>query len=336
MRHERISGRVNPTRRSDEWRDFVDLLRGARDYVRYFDPRYAQATRLVRRAYDIAPTEFVLFCERHPWMKRHWTLASRALSLCEELIPSEPDFEAFIREEAPDLVIVTPTRHLRVVSNRLRESGTSPRHSCGVHPFSWDNLTNKGLMRVQPDRVIVWNDIQRREAIELHGCVPDSVVIAGAARFDDFFARQPSTSRAEFYPGYGLDPARPMVLYLGSSQLTGPNEMELIRRWAESFRSSDDPTIRECSLLVRPHPALRTSWASVDMSDVGNVAISLEASRGADQELFDSLYHAHAAVGLNTSAMLNGDRRPARAHADHPRLRRRTGRHHALPLSRGG
>ena len=72
MRHERISGRVNPTRRSDDWRDFVDLLRGARDYVRYFDPRYAQATRLVRRAYDIAPTEFVLFCERNPWVKRHW------------------------------------------------------------------------------------------------------------------------------------------------------------------------------------------------------------------------------------------------------------------------
>jgi hypothetical protein len=30
----------------------------------------------------------------------------------------------------------------------------------------------------------------------------------------------------------------------------------------------------------------------------------LNASRNADQELFDSLYHAHAAVGLNTSAML--------------------------------
>jgi hypothetical protein len=33
MRHERISGRVNPTRRSDEWDEFVDLLRGARDYA---------------------------------------------------------------------------------------------------------------------------------------------------------------------------------------------------------------------------------------------------------------------------------------------------------------
>jgi hypothetical protein len=304
VRHERVSGRVNPTRRSDEWDEFVDLLRGARDYVRYFDPRYAQATRLVRRAYDIAPTEFVLFCERHPWVKRHWTLAARALALCEELIPAAPEFETFLRDEAPDILLVTPL----VTFESYQTDYVKAAHRLGIPvvfiPFSWDNLTNKGLMRVQPDRVIVWNDVQRREAIELHGCAPETVVIAGAARFDDFFARQPSTSRDEFLGAYGLDPTRPMVLYLGSSQLTGPNEMELIRRWADSFRSSDDPTIRECGILVRPHPALRTSWASVDMSDIGNIAVSLEASRGADQELFDSLYHAHAAVGLNTSAML--------------------------------
>jgi hypothetical protein len=304
IEHERVTGRVNPTQRADDWRDFVDLLRGARDYVRYFDPRYAQATRLVRRAYDIAPTEFVLFCERHPWVKRHWHAAARALALCEELIPVDPEFEVFLREEAPDLILVTPL----VTFESYQTDYVKAAHRLGIPvvfiPFSWDNLTNKGLMRVHPDRVIVWNDIQRREAVELHGCAPDDIVITGAARFDDFFARQPSTSRAEFLGTYGLDPARPMVLYLGSSQLTGPNEMELIRRWAESFRHSEDPTIRECSILVRPHPALRSSWTSVDMSDIGNIAVSLEASRGADQELFDSLYQAHAAVGLNTSAML--------------------------------
>jgi hypothetical protein len=304
IEHARISGRVNPTQRSDDWRDHVDLLRGARDYVRYFDPRYARATRLVRRAYDIAPTEVVRYCDRHPWVKQHWRTAARALAFCEQLIPSDPGFEAFLREERPDVVLVTPL----VTFESYQTDYVKAAHRLGIPvifiPFSWDNLTNKGLMRVQPDRVIVWNDVQRREAVDLHGCDPKHVVIVGAARFDDFFARRPATSRAEFFASYGLDPAKPMLLYLGSSQLTGPNEMELIRRWAESFRASEDATIRGCGILVRPHPALRASWTSVDMSALGNIAISLEASRGADQELFDSLYHAHAAVGLNTSAML--------------------------------
>ena len=304
IEHPRISGRVNPTQRVDEWRDFVDLLRGARDYVRYFDPRYAQATRLVRRAYEIAPTEFALFCEQHPWVKRHWRLAAGALALCEDLIPTDPDFEGFLEDERPDLILVTPL----VTFESYQTDYVKAAHRLGIPvvfiPFSWDNLTNKGLMRVRPDRVLVWNDVQGREAVDLHGCAPDSVVVTGAARFDDFFARTPGMARGEFLTQFGLDPARPVVLYLGSSQLTGPNEMELVRRWAESMRREGDETVRTSGILVRPHPAVRSSWESVDLSDLGQVGLSLDASRGGDQELFDSIVHAHAVVGLNTSAML--------------------------------
>jgi hypothetical protein len=304
VQHPRITGRVNPTQRSDAWRDVVDLLRGARDYVRYFDPRYASATRLVRRAYEIAPTEWVLYCERHPWVKRHWHAVSRALALCEALIPPDPAFVEFIREERPDLVLVTPL----VTFESYQTDYVKAAHALGVPivfiPFSWDNLTNKGLIRIQPDRVIVWNDIQQREAIDLHGCAPEDVVVTGAARFDDFFDRRPSVSRADFCAEYGLDPARPLILYLGSSQLTGPNEMELVRRWMESIRASVDPVLRGANILFRPHPALRNSYLSMDYSDLARVGVSLNASRGADQDLYDSLYHAHAAVGLNTSAML--------------------------------
>jgi len=304
VEHERISGRLNPTQRVDEWRDYVDLLRGARDYVRYFDPRFAHATRLIRRAYEIAPTEFVLFCERHPWIKRRWKLIGRTLAFCESLIPADGGFEAFLREEQPDLVLVTPL----VTFEAYQTDYVKAAHRLGIPvafiPFSWDNLTNKGLIRVHPDRVLVWNEIQRREAIELHGCSPETVVVTGAARFDEFFARTPATSRTEFFERFGLDPARPLVVYLGSSQLTGPNEMELVRRWAESLRSADAAVLRTCAILVRPHPAVRASWTSVDLSHLGHVAISLDASPAGDQELFDSVYHAHAAIGLNTSAML--------------------------------
>lgn len=304
IEHERISGRVNPTTRSDNWRDVVDLLRGARDYVRYFDPRYSQATRLVRRAYEIAPTEFVLFCERHPWVKRRWALVSKALAWAEQLVPSDPGFEEFLREERPDVVVVTPL----VTFESYQTDYVKAAHRLGVPvvfvPFSWDNLTNKGLMRVLPDRVLVWNDIQRREAIDLHGCPPENVLVVGAARFDDFFERTVSASRSELFAEFGLDPERPMVLYLGSSQLTGPNEMELVRRWVESIRGSADEVVRSCGILIRPHPALRSSWASVDFSGLGAVGVSLHARRDGDQELYDSLHHSHAAVGLNTSAML--------------------------------
>ena len=34
----------------------------------------------------------------------------------------------------------------------------------GFPVFSWDNLTTKGIIHVQPDRVFVWNEVQKREA----------------------------------------------------------------------------------------------------------------------------------------------------------------------------
>jgi hypothetical protein len=299
-----VTGRENPTARSDDWRHYVDGLRGARDYLRYLAPEFEHATRLARRAYEIAPTGFALFCKHHPWVKRHARLEAKVLAYCETLIPSDPGIERFILEEKPDLMLVTPL----VTFESYQSDYVKAAHRLGIPigflPFSWDNLTNKGLMRVRPDRVLVWNEVQRAEAVEFHGARPETVVVTGAARFDDFFSRVPSGSRAEFCTQYGLDPARPFVLYLGSSQLTGPNEMELVRRWSESIRRSADPVVRSCGMLIRPHPAVRASWTAVDLSSLGNVALSLEASRGADQELFDSLHHAHAAIGLNTSAML--------------------------------
>ena len=40
--------------------------------------------------------------------------------------------------------------------------------ACGIRTAaciaSWDNLTNKGLLRIEPDLVVVWNEAQRREA----------------------------------------------------------------------------------------------------------------------------------------------------------------------------
>jgi hypothetical protein len=41
------------------------------------------------------------------------------------------------------------------------------------------NLTNRGLIRVEPDRVLVWSDIQRKEATELHSVSSERVVVTG-------------------------------------------------------------------------------------------------------------------------------------------------------------
>jgi hypothetical protein len=169
--------------------------------------------------------------------------------------------------------------------------------------FSWDNLTNRGLVRVPPDRVIVWNDHQKREAITYHGVQSETVVVTGAPRFDDFFAMRPSTTREEFCSRSGLDPSRPFILYLCSSPFVAPNEVDFVRRWMAAVRQ--DPALATCGLLVRPHPANEEPWEQVRLTDVGNASVWTEPSKmQADPSLYDSLFHCAAVVGLNTSAMI--------------------------------
>ena len=304
--HPRISVGEAPSARGDEWRDLVEPIRVARDYARYFDPRFAGAGRLRRRAEVKAGNlagGFKRFCESRPWVRRQWRLVGRALGLVEDLVPSDGAFEAFLRAEQPDLVLVTPL----IQYGSYQTDYVKAAHALGLPiallVFSWDNLTNKGLIRVIPDRVLVWNETQHREAVDLHGVPPERVVLTGAPRFDEFFAMRPSTTREEFCAAAGLDPARPFVLYLCSSRFVAGREVEFVRRWIGELRRAADPPLRTCGILIRPYPILIDQWRGFAPPD--DVAVWRQPRTvNADPSLYDSLYHAAAVVGLNTSAMI--------------------------------
>ena len=294
-----------PTERVDRWAPIAEPLRRTRDRLRFFDPRYAHAGKLAQRAVQHTPEAWNDFVARHTWVQRQWKLAQRGLAAAEDALPPDPDFLRFVRQQAPDVVLVTPL----VEFGSYQTDYVKCAHWLGIPvaylPFSWDNLTNRGLIRVFPDRALVWNRHQRKEAIEMHGMPPDRVVIAGAPRFDTFFRMTPSTSREDFCGRLSLDPGRPLLLYVCSSGFVAPHEVAFVRRWVESLRRADAAWLRECAVLIRPHPAYQEDWAAADLSDLPGVAVwAQRSSLNADRGLYDSLTHATAVVGLNTSAMI--------------------------------
>jgi FkbM family methyltransferase len=146
------------------------------------------------------------------------------------------------------------------------------------------------------------------------------VVVAGAPRFDEFFALEPQVSREGFYTPLRLDPARPTLLYLCSSRFIAAHELEFIRRWLAALRSSGG-TLDRCNVIVRPHPdvvlvdggpepeavtwpAMRqaTGWVQRPFDDPA--ALVLRTTYGTPQAFYECLHHARAVVALNTSAEL--------------------------------
>lgn len=294
-------------------RFWIRMARGARaciDYLRYLTPEYRRTPALKARADEKTPKSFQRLC-RLPFVSSAAgrRLLAAALALIERAIPSDPLVEDEIARAQPDVVLVSPLVDFASDQVDVVKSAQALGLRTALCVHSWDNLTNKGLIRVLPDRVFVWNEVQRREAVTMHGVGEAEVVATGAATYDQWFARTPSRTREEFCRQVGLDAARPFFVYLCSSPFIAANEAEFIERWLEEVRSSADPDLARAGILVRPHPENRQPWHRVDLSKYDNVAIwprggANPVDAASKDDYFDSLYHSAGAVGVNTSALI--------------------------------
>src|SRR5215211_385853 len=163
--------------RDDRWVALVSALRRSIDYLRYLTPLYAKAPKLRARREWQAP-ELVVALTRLPLLRgpRGIALLSRLLRLIDRTVPDSAAITEFIREQHPDLVLVTPLVSEPTQADYVRAAAVMGVRS-GLCVASWDNLTNKGLIRVLPGRVYVWNGDQLKEAVELHGVPRERVVV---------------------------------------------------------------------------------------------------------------------------------------------------------------
>jgi hypothetical protein len=171
-------------------------------------------------------------------------------------------------------------------------------------------LSSKALIRVVPDTVIVWNETQREEAQRFHGIEPERVLVTGAQCFDTWFDRVPTRDRQAFGVRAGVDVGQPFLLYVCSALFkNSPPEVAFVRRWIAAIRAAEDRRVRDVPILVRPHPQRVEEWEGTtaeQLDATGRTTLwgsnPIDADGRADY--FDSMYHAAAVIGLNTSALV--------------------------------
>ena len=319
-----------PHKRSDEWATLVSTVRRGGDYLRYLEPAYAGATKLRARAFEKLLHSISRGARE---AQDGWSEIGRGITpeeqrrlasmvrLVEHAIPSDPRQNAFIEADRPDAVLVSPLIDLGSAQTDVIKSARHLGIPTGMVLYSWDNLSTKGGLHVAPDRMFVWNELQRKEAELLHGYPPDRTIATGAPRFDDFFRLQAATTREQFLTPLGLPPARTTLLYLGSSKfVVTDSELPFIREWIRRIRASHDAALRDCNIIVRPHPDVKAwegegsvqpvRWPGIDgkgevsrpFDDPHAVVVRTHYRRA--QAFFDTLHHSAAVVGLNTSASL--------------------------------
>lgn len=296
-----------PSLDAQPWFRLARKLRSASDYVRFHESAFAtfRKTRLTLR--ERIPRGVLRLMDAGGEKSAAVRGAiGRILRVSEALMPiSGPSLE-FIASHDPDVVLLASVTAWRLPQiDHLRAARALGRRTC-ICVFSWDHLSSKALLRKIPDRILLWNDTQKREAVEWHGMPADRIVVTGAQCYDQWFDRTPSRDRASFCRTVGLSPDAPFLLYVCSVMTPNPYESKFVLRWIEEIRRSSDPALRNAGILVRPHPERLDEWQGVSLERFGNVALygRNPVSPDSQADYFDSLYHSHAVIGLVTSAFL--------------------------------
>lgn len=163
---------------------------------------------------------------------------------------SHPAMERLFDEHQPELVVCA---NPGLVFSEVPLMRTARRR--GVRSMiidaSWDNFTNKLLPVRQADRLVVWNEIMKEQAVSLHGYAPEAVKVAGAPQFDVHFKPQVRVTRDEFFKRIGADPSRKLIALTTTPPVLYPHHSHVLRALVAGM---DHGTLANAQVLVRLHP----------------------------------------------------------------------------------
>jgi CDP-glycerol glycerophosphotransferase (TagB/SpsB family) len=108
----------------------------------------------------------------------------KLIRLAEKISYHHSTFEMLFNEYKPDLVFSTDIQSETDIAMLIEA------HKRGINTVgmvrSWDNLTSKGLIRIVPERLLVWNDIIKGEAINLHDINEMAISVVGIPHYDEY------------------------------------------------------------------------------------------------------------------------------------------------------
>lgn len=305
-----VSWSTLPSRKGEPWLEQSRSLRVLNDALRYRLPMYDQAEKLRERATRRLSSDQARVARLRFW---RWPFANKVgsavLNHLDACLPPSDVILSDVLAELPDLILVSPLVDFGSEQVDYIKVGRLLGIPSVLAVNSWDNLTNKGRIRLQPDHIFVWNEIQRDEAVHYHGSRREDVTVTGAPVYDRWFDRGPGQPAADFKRRVGLDPSRSYLLYLCSSPFVAEHEALFVERWLTWIRAASDPSLRDIEVLIRPHPENRQPWGRLEAMGLTGVRVwpATGESPTRDQaanDYFNSICHSRAVVGINSSGLI--------------------------------
>lgn len=108
---------------------------------------------------------------------------------------------------------------------------------------NWDNISSKSVLWAKPDRLLVWGEQTKQQAIKIQGFDPNKISLVGTSRFDQYFKQRSNTIPSHFNFNY--------ILFVGFSLPF--NEARLVKI-IDDILTRNKNIFGDTKLVYRPHP----------------------------------------------------------------------------------
>jgi CDP-glycerol:poly(glycerophosphate) glycerophosphotransferase len=221
---------------------------------------------------------------------------------------AHPGAEALFEKHQPVMLVTSNPGLILAEVPLLRTAVRRRVWSVAIDP-SWDNFTNKLLPIRQVNRLIVWNDLMKAQAVEFHGYEASAIRVVGTPQWDRYFRDGVTISREAYCQRIGADPNRALITLTTTPRPLYPHHDHVLRVLVHAIRSGRFP--RAAQILVRLHPRdERTHYA--EFESVPEVmlekpfretvragdGLAVDVTADSQQHLADTLRHSDVIVNV--------------------------------------
>lgn len=187
---------------------------------------------------------------------------------------------------------------------------------------SWDVLTTKAFTRVKADRLIVYNDLNREEAVAVGDYEAPQIIVTGFPQFDIYTDASVFLPPHEFKKRAGLDPAKEYALYGIPGDWKSPDTRPILAMLDHAIEKG--AFVKPLQILARFHPKYRDSSEGLQSKHIvfdkpgkyfsAGGEFSIDSGKDSNQWTFldDDIVHLanslkHAAAVINVDSTLTLD-----------------------------
>lgn len=181
---------------------------------------------------------------------------------------------------------------------------------------SWDNTTGAGYARFAPDKLIVHNEIMKKEMPKYHDISEKIIHISGIPQFEQYLKMKPS-SREEFFSRIGADPSKRLILFAPAGNFFIDTDWQICEILKKLY--CEGKILQDVQFIIRLHPFLPVDLSRfkadknfiIDITGpasagvVQHTKVGGELDKGFFQHLFDSLHYSSLVINTISSIIID-------------------------------